>query len=136
MPLALLPMTESDLPIYGSIAQTAFGAQPVSFAMLPKRHTPAFMAHVLGRDTRDFLHKRNFHWLKVVDTDTDEMIACAKWRLEDDGTHDEEVKKEPWFEEANGEAKDAFLGGIEKARVEVMGRQDYWREFIIPLVLV
>lgn len=128
MPLQVAPMLESDMETFVRFMDIAYEAvidymftQPLSAESNAGR----------ADHYREELHQTNKYFLKVTDTDLDEIVACVKWSMHPEGRSYEEYERElehpHWIPENNVEVMEAIFQTFVKDRREIMGDKPHWR---------
>ncbi|KAF2137922.1 uncharacterized protein K452DRAFT_257132, partial [Aplosporella prunicola CBS 121167] len=82
MPLEVQPLTDADASRFVAIADAALGSTGVGLCLGP---------HPQPEIEKTLASKPYVHYLKVVDSDTGDVLACAKWEIHDQGRSDEQL---------------------------------------------
>ncbi|KAF2235853.1 acyl-CoA N-acyltransferase [Viridothelium virens] len=135
MPLTLSPMTEADLPTYTTIDSLAFADQPLIPLLWPDGLSPAARAHLIAQNARALLHDPSSHFLKVTDSDSDTIVACAHWSRTPARTAAQLAQgpqlPEEWPPGANVGLKRVVFEKFLRTRDELVGGRPHWALFIL-----
>jgi GNAT superfamily N-acetyltransferase len=94
MTLTMLPVTHADIPKCISLRVASLGSLAIG-------RLPPYPGYVEAREAslrNDLDHRPHVHPLKVVDSDTDEIVAYAKYEIYPQGRQDVEELKKPMDE--------------------------------------
>lgn len=123
IPLRIEPVTLEDIPQITELWYNIF-SMPEMRALFPD--TPGLRQWWDDTNRHDLLNKPGQKYLKVVD-ENGKMAAYAKWDLDLDRRGD---RFPPWHPDSDSKACDAFFGGMEVARLKLVGgRKHYCRYF-------
>lgn len=125
MTLKILPCTPADVPTIVSIYFSAF-QNPVALAAFPDvPSVRQWWTDMLNEEITD----PNAVFVKVLDTENDEVIAWGQWNKPADGDEEDEEDNLPrWPEGGDKELCEEFFGGLAaKHETAVKGR--HWCEF-------
>ncbi|KAL9084526.1 MAG: hypothetical protein Q9165_008029 [Trypethelium subeluteriae] len=136
MPLTLSPMTEADLPTYTTIDQLAFADQPLTPLLWPRGLSSASRAHLIASNARALTHDPTSHFLKVTDTASNTIVACAHWcrtppRDPAVLAKGPQQLPEEWAPGANAAMKRVLFGSFLRNRDEVVGGRPHWALFVL-----
>lgn len=121
MSLHLSILEEDDIPSFARVDEAAMAGWPLAEAMsinstVPRREL------VEGWVRKGFQTDSTQTYLKVTDTETKEIIACALWRIDPDGKHEKPKREVPAPVEGEGadgtgkvegdDGKEARLGSV------------------------
>lgn len=127
MTFQVLPLEHADLATYVRIHLAAF-KEGISACLTTT--TEASKAQMEAQQSQKLLSDATAHYLKVVDTQTGEIIACARWHLYNEERSAEEVARanalRPPPEGANVEAWNEFSGWLAYVRNTLVGGQKCW----------
>lgn len=128
MPLELSILEEDDIPAFARIDEAAMAGWPLAEAMSINSSVPRRQL-VEGWVRKGFQTDSTQTYLKVTDTDTDEIIACALWRIDPDGQHEKAEREVPAPVEGEGgqKGKEARLGSVMEAMAA--GWKDFQSQF-------
>ncbi|KAI9736230.1 MAG: hypothetical protein M1834_001116 [Cirrosporium novae-zelandiae] len=129
MPLELLPASLEDVPILTSIYFSAF-QDALALALFPRTEgVRLWWESHLDEEMRNEPEAR---FLKVIDLNTKEIIAFAKWVLPSQETRADETPS--WPEDSNNELCNEFFGNLAKAHADIMGSiPHYYLELLVTL---
>lgn len=122
MPLQLAPASEADLPKILEVQFAAFAHDPIMRLMFPHPTPPATFEKAVDRARTDFRNP-DVAFMKVIDTQTGEIVSFAKWNIYKQQRPDEEWNKEErrdWGEGTNVEVADAFFAALTRNRRKFM----------------
>ncbi|KAF2144329.1 uncharacterized protein K452DRAFT_267630 [Aplosporella prunicola CBS 121167] len=130
MPLKVLPIGPSDIDDFVRLHYEAFRPWPAIGSCIWARDLGPESRSIHANRFRQALEDKETRMMKVVDTETGETIAAAKWAFYDHERTQEELEKslvvpEP-VPDANPEALKAMMGMLYSARREVMGTRPYY----------
>jgi len=137
MPLVVAAVREDDLLRYAQVYEAAFSPEsgPAISAVItpPSARTPeneaAAVQETLARAQKRFKSSTVF-FREVTDTDTNEIIAFARWKIyHEERTWDqvmEDTKQSPPPKGVNEKAWNAIFGYIQDARREFMGTRPHY----------
>ncbi|OCK74599.1 acyl-CoA N-acyltransferase [Lepidopterella palustris CBS 459.81] len=134
MPLRLLPMELEDCHEWVRIRSIAYRG-PTSTIVHHRRMSDASFAKVVEGQKKEFYEPGTWHW-KVVDMDSGEMVAAARWCAQNfsksdteivrSGSDDTDDNEPPYIPpEVNVPALSALLGPLRQAGEEIMGARPY-----------
>ncbi|OCL15025.1 acyl-CoA N-acyltransferase [Glonium stellatum] len=127
MPLRLLPMQEEDCETWMRVRAIAYRG-PTNLIVHTSPLSEESFTKVAEERRKEF-HKPEYYRLKVVDTDSGEIIACAQWSVYPHGKTEAGSKddgKPPYTPpEVNLPALKALLGPLRGANIEIMGTRPY-----------
>lgn len=118
------------MPDLVRIEHAAFGDGMAS-KLVPKPVTPERFAKAVDNHLNSMHNEPDCHFLKVVDTDTGKIIACAKWRINHEERPEEVFEKslpkapEPQLDSYTEAAKD-FITYLANSRSEFMGPKPFY----------
>jgi hypothetical protein len=126
MPLVLRPGEDADATRMAEIERTAFADNKLTPFLFPD----PFPDEALEKRAEGLIAQRQndptTRWVKVVDTDTDtdELVAYAKWNIMDK-PKDPEPGRQEFGPGCNIEMCKEYFGGIYRKRAELMGGKAY-----------
>jgi len=121
MPLVLQTALEADTPRIVEIEHLAFSKSSLSSILFPGPFPPDAGEHRAEMLLKQLREDSTVLWLKIIDSDTGELAAFAKWEvIETPKTPSEHRPFGPGY---NVEACEEFFGGIHKKRSELMGHE-------------
>ncbi|KAJ9494083.1 hypothetical protein H2202_010390 [Exophiala xenobiotica] len=126
MPLVLRPGEDADATRMAEIERTAFADNKLTPFLFPG----PFPDDALEKRAEGLIAQRQndptTRWVKVVDTDTntDELVAYAKWNIMDK-LRDPEPGRQEFGPGCNIEMCKEYFGGIYRKRAELMGGKAY-----------
>ena len=124
MPFVIEYAQEADIQCLLDIMYSAFHDDSLNRIMFPIIPAHNDRAASIAR-WRDELLDRHVSFLKVVDTEINEIIALAKWRVYLSERPESEWKGTPqrqlWDEGTNVEAANEFFSAIHEKRERIMG---------------
>lgn len=128
MPLKVLPATDADAPRAFEIEHDAYGAvnDPISSHLFPG----PFPADANEKRAESVLKGKaedpSTVWLKVVDNETDEMIAFAEWHVYPPDVDLPAPKQRVDFGPgSNPVVCEEFFGSLASSRERLMGGKHY-----------
>lgn len=126
MPLQVLPATEADLTRSVVIESQAYGPSPVSAVLFPgpRPDNPTARVEML---VETFRTEPACRCAKVVDTDLPEdeqMIAFTMWYIWEAPPKEHSLSSDRG-PGSNAEACDAFFGGMNRKRLELLDGKAY-----------
>lgn len=122
-PLKVSPFEENELPEYSQVQLAAF---PRGIGvMLTGPPTPSNVAALEAKALKDFKTDPNATFLKAVDTETNRIVACAKWCFNPGGWTDEELDEQFKLKEGRIVEHDPLYVELGKACKEIMGNKPY-----------
>ncbi|KAF2198015.1 acyl-CoA N-acyltransferase [Delitschia confertaspora ATCC 74209] len=127
MPLQLSPLNPDEIGDFVRIQCAAFQSGMAHKMSLPL--TPEKRQSMRDRNLKSLREDSDCHYLKVVDTDTNEIIACAKWRINLSERSEEVVEKTlPVVDESEGanRAERDFMRWLRENRWEWMGGRPFY----------
>lgn len=113
-------------PRVATINVNAFADFPARRAALPNTTSKEVLEFLTGRAEAQMKNDRNTFYVGAFEGA--ELIAFARWRLEDDIEHSRPEQPAVWAPGANEAVKGYFFGGIALAEREIMGHKTYWRK--------
>ena len=122
-------MTEADLPSYVAVGSAAFAGTSITELMWPNGKSAADIETLISTSRETLQNDPNTDFVKVTETETDTIIACAQWTRIPARTPEELAKpyKMPsWSPGANASVKEFFFAKFFRARDEVMGGKPFW----------
>ncbi|KAI9722749.1 MAG: hypothetical protein M1828_004445 [Chrysothrix sp. TS-e1954] len=126
MQLRQAAVTAADVHAMTQLNLDAFGYFAARRVMIPNR-TPALEQFQEEKALRQLENERNAYFRAMFDDEKGgKLVAFAKWRLEDETEHARPNVPGKWAPDANGEAKEAFFGLLDRTREEIMGDKLYW----------
>jgi ribosomal protein S18 acetylase RimI-like enzyme len=130
MALEIQPLEETDLPEFARIHVEAFdGALAEYLTPDPEGAKP----HLAAGQRKSLLEDPAVRFLKVVDTQSGQIIACAKWYRYDKARSEEEVAESiaapPVPPGSHPEAWNDLFGWLQEARAKYKGGKRCWCEF-------
>jgi hypothetical protein len=134
MPLEVQPLTEADAPAFVAIQYAAFRSAFARHAF-PLTRGQEQIDQDVEKHRKSMREDADVHFLKVVDTDLDnKIIACAKWRI------NEEERTQEEFEKSLGSVQDdwtpvlkEFYGWLTEMRKKWMGTKPFYCGFACML---
>ncbi|KIW59092.1 hypothetical protein PV05_03567 [Exophiala xenobiotica] len=124
MPLVLRPGEDDDATRMVEIERTAFADNKLTPFLFPG----PFPADALEKRAEGLVAQRQndptTRWVKVVDTDTDELVAYAKWNIMNT-PKDPEPGRQEFGPGCNLDMCKEYFGGIYRKRAELMGGKAY-----------
>ena len=81
MPLTITNASESDMDRLMEVQFAAMAQEPYHHVLFPSPNTPSARAQAGTRTLSDWLNDPSEKVLKVVDTDTSEIISFGKWNV-------------------------------------------------------
>lgn len=129
MPLELHPMSPTDMLQFTTIQYSVFNSGIIKL-ISPSPLTPAAIKEASEKHIKCLETEPDCHYLKVIDTELPEgeqLIAGAKWRINEKERGEEEIKKMlPDYEsEEAGSAKRDFLQYLSEGRRVHMGGRPF-----------
>ena len=134
MALKVHPISVDQVPACVEIYSSAFGPNAANRAMYPNGHTPQVLSFLTARDFERVRSERNSWFIGATDTRTGELVAYARWRLEDQVEHQKERErkeggeKEPELPNSSRPAVTFFFSTMDQAHEKAMGTRTHWRE--------
>ena len=128
MPLSIHPVLPSDAEAWVHLQFDAFADDPVSALMYPVPASSSLLDWSVDQFRRGWGQNPLERLLKVVDTDTGNMVAVALWVFFPQRSEDEWKKPRPkmeYHEEYIKEAWDRLMVDSWDTRNEIMGGQPY-----------
>lgn len=119
MPLILQDGVEADAPRFVEIERDAYASNAMSPILFPGPFPPEAAAQRAEGLIKQRRADPNIRWVKVVDTDTNDIVAFAKWDIIEQPK--DIVRSRTFGEGCNVEACEEFFGGIARKRKELMG---------------
>lgn len=130
MPLVLQPAVEADVHRICEIERLAYATNRLSPFLFPGPMPPDAQEKRAERLVIQLHEEPTIRWMKVVDTETGEMAAFAKWDIIEKPKTSTFTR---WFGEGcNVEACEEFFGGIHKKRNELMADKPHCCKFSLP----
>lgn len=123
MPLVLEPAVEADAPRIVEIERLAYASNPLTPILFPGPFPPEATENRAEGLIKQFREDPTVRWIKVVDTETNELAAFAKWEIIDGPK--ETVRTRQFGPGCNVEACEEFFGGIHRKREQLMGGKAY-----------
>jgi hypothetical protein len=121
--LQISPFTEDELPQYSQVQLAAF---PRGIGiMLTGPPTTSNIASLEAKALKDFKTDPNATFLKVVDPETNRVVACAKWCFNPGGWTEEELVEQFKLKEGRNKEHDPLHVELGKACKEIMGSRPY-----------
>ncbi|KAI9818146.1 MAG: hypothetical protein M1827_000771 [Pycnora praestabilis] len=134
MPFHLLPVEASDMPTLITLVFTAHGPDPLLSTFFPGLGAePSNIDVIAERYAQEISEDPGHFWLKVVDGETGDAVAQARWKLvgEERGGVEEEEEEErdgtgkgkgkKWPPKANVRALEEFGVAVAEKRKEKLG---------------
>jgi len=116
MPLRLERLSESDIPIVTELHYESFLTSVITRVQYPKGATPDILSRTHKRYETSLKSDKSVRYLKVVEDDTGEIVAFAKWHI---------------FETAEAESQRTDLGVREYApEMNKEAASDFWAEIV------
>jgi len=130
MTLSIHPMTISDIPRTIAIESAGFASTPIRSSLWPCGISSTAITQLIAQDTHDLQTKQNITWLCIRRRLTQQqVIAVAKWRLEDSQSY-ETKKKAPFStsppEGMCKEVREAYSRALAGKLRDVMGSGEFW----------
>lgn len=129
MTLSLHPVRMEDIPRIVAISCAGLAAAPFHSSLWPNGVSSTAMKQLIAKDTHDLQTKHNISWICIRDASiNNEIIAVAKWRLEDAKSY-EEKKRETMSSSPEGmckEAAEAFSRANSGTLRDVMSSREFW----------
>ena len=133
MPLVLQEAVEADAARIVEIERLAYASNPLSTTLFPGPFPPNAAEEraqgLIEQHRKDLTIK----WMKVVDSETGEMAAFAKWDIVETPTTKESVRGRMFGPGCNVEACEEFFGGMHTKRRELMGDRAHCCKFDVSL---
>lgn len=131
MVLELHPCTEADLPEFVRIQIAAFGTGGGMTAyMVECPPSEAYINKSIDKHIKSFREEKDITYLKVIDTELDgQMIAGAKWRINQKERKEEDIQSMLPVPSADEESKQAmidFMWYLNRVRREFMGVKPFY----------
>lgn len=129
MPLVVEFAHENDIQRLLDILYAAF-QDPWDQIMFPRVPGPEERIASMARWRDEILINPNIKFLKVVDTDLDEIIAFARWhiyRFERPEREWEDAPSRSWDEGTNVDAANEFYYAIHETRKKIMSGKAHCR---------
>lgn len=123
MPLVLQPAVDADAMRIAEIERLAFASNRLSPVLFPGPFPPDAAEKRAASLVTQRREDPTVRWMKVVDTETDELCAFAKWDIME--TPKEVRRTRQFGPGCNLEACEEFFGGIGRKRSELMGGKAY-----------
>ncbi|OCL10895.1 hypothetical protein AOQ84DRAFT_336738 [Glonium stellatum] len=130
MPLKVVHVEESDMADFVRIQNAAFTTGMAS-KLIPKPVTPERFAKSVNNHLNSMRNEPDCHFLKVIDTDINKIISCAKWRINLEERSEEVVERslpkprEPQPDSCVGAEKD-FVTYLANSRRDFMGVKPFY----------
>ena len=122
MPLQLTTATSSDAPQVIKLENEAYKSDILTPILFPGPF-PADSSATRAEQMAQQLHDDpTTRWLKVIDTNTNEMIAFASWHVYEAGKARPPVPERTFGEGCNESACKQFWGGMDEKRQRLMGQ--------------
>lgn len=127
MPLVLQEAVEADVDRICEIERLAYATNRLSPFLFPGPMPPDAQEKRGERLVIQLREEPGIRWMKVVDSDSGEMAAFAKWDIVEKPKISAFTR---WFGEGcNVEACEEFFGGIHKKRNELMADKPHCCKF-------
>lgn len=139
MSLTVSPMEEADFPVMTQLFHKAYYSTTGVSALL--YHTPpsqASLDKITQVRLRAFHEDSNAHFIKATDSETGEIIACARWDIYKHARSDDDVERSAAFTdddlipEFNVDVHAALFGPLRRAHKDVMGTRPH--AYLVGLV--
>lgn len=131
MAIEIMPLEDQDTQAYSRISNLAFAGSVMGF-LNPNPDDPDERMMKMTRDS--MLNDPTARYMKAVDSETGDIVACAKWNYYDKERTPEEVaeanKPRPRPPNANPEAWNDLFTWLERVRVGIRGAQISWCKFL------
>jgi hypothetical protein len=121
MPLVLQEAIEADAPRIVEIERLAYASNPMSPVLFPGPFPPDAAKDRAEGMVKQLREDPTVRWRKVVDTETGEIAAFAKWNIIE--TPKPLPRGRQFGPGCNVEACEEFFGGIHQKRTELMGEK-------------
>ncbi|KAF3043022.1 hypothetical protein E8E11_002229 [Didymella keratinophila] len=131
MVLELHPCTESDIPEFVRIQIAAFGTGG-GMTQFMVEHPPSeeYINKSVDKHLKSLREEKDITYLKVLDTELDgQMIAGAKWRINQKERKEEEIQSMLPVPSADEDGKQAmidFMWYLNRVRREFMGTKPFY----------
>lgn len=131
MVLELHPCTESDIPEFVRIQIAAFGTGG-GMTRFMVEHPPSeeYINKSVDKHLKSLREEKDITYLKVIDTELDgQMIAGAKWRINQKERREEEIRSMlpiPGADEDGKQAMIDFMWYLNRVRKEFMGTKPFY----------
>ncbi|KAJ4345102.1 hypothetical protein N0V95_005915 [Ascochyta clinopodiicola] len=131
MVLELRPCTESDIPEFARIQIAAFGTGGgMTSFMVEYPPSETYINKTVDKLIKSFREEKDVTFLKVIDTELDgQMIAGAKWRINQKERKKEELHAQLPIPGADEEGKQAmidFYWYLNRVRSDFMGTKPFY----------
>ncbi|KIX05194.1 uncharacterized protein Z518_06066 [Rhinocladiella mackenziei CBS 650.93] len=123
MPLVLEPAVEADAPRIVEVERLAYATNPLSPILFPGPFPPDALEKRAEGMVTQLKEDPTTRWMKVVDPETSEMVAFAKWNIMTSPTTPKATRT--FGPGCNVGACEEYFGGIHKKRNELMGGKAY-----------
>lgn len=131
MVLELHPCAESDIPEFVRIQIAAFGTGG-GMTQFMVEHPPSeeYINKSVDKHLKSLREEKDITYLKIIDTELDgQMIAGAKWRINQKERKEEEIQSMlpvPGADEDGKQAMIDFMWYLNKVRKEFMGTKPFY----------
>ncbi|OAP55832.1 hypothetical protein AYL99_09984 [Fonsecaea erecta] len=123
MPLVLQPANEADAARAVEIEYLAYASNPLNPILFPGPFPPEAKNERAEGLIKQLHEDPTTRWMKVVDTETGEIAAFAKWNIIQEPR--EPARTRQFGPGCNVQACEEFFGGIHAKRNELMGGRRY-----------
>ncbi|EXJ70812.1 uncharacterized protein A1O5_05802 [Cladophialophora psammophila CBS 110553] len=123
MSLVLQLADEADAPRIVEIERLAYASNPLNPILFPGPFPPEATAARAEGLVKQLHEDPTVRWMKVLDTETGEVAAFAKWNIIKEPR--ERSRARQFGPGCNVEACEEFFGGIHRKRNELMGGKAY-----------
>jgi hypothetical protein len=135
MPLQVVPATESDAPRIVELEHLAYKDDSLTPILFPGPFPGDASAKRADEMIQQLHLDPTSRWLKVVDTDSNEMIAFAKWNVYEPGKPRPQLPERIYGQGCNKAACKQFWGVMDDKRQYHMGKTPHVCMLRVPVTL-